>query len=87
MQNKDGLLAALIVLFFIGDGRATFISVLAIPTSIIASFGVMWVGNVTLKSIRLVVLAPAVGIVVDEAIIVVENIFRHIHDRHDCRLR
>ena len=87
MQNKDGLLAALIVLFFIGDGRATFISVLAIPTSIVASFGVMWVGNVTLNSIRLVVLAPAVGIVVDEAIIVVENIFRHIHDRHDCRLR
>jgi len=75
------------VLFFIANGRATFISVLAIPTSIVASFGVMWVGNVTLNSIRLVVLAPAVGIVVDEAIIVVENIFRHIHDRHDCGLR
>lgn len=45
------IFAALIVLFFLGNGRATLISALAIPTSIIASFGVMWVGNVTLNSI------------------------------------
>jgi HAE1 family hydrophobic/amphiphilic exporter-1 len=73
--------AALIVLFFLANGRATLISALAIPTSIIASFGVMWVGNVTLNTISLVALALAVGIVVDDAIIVVENIFRHIHEK------
>jgi hydrophobe/amphiphile efflux-1 (HAE1) family protein len=77
------IFAALIVLFFLANGRATFISALAIPTSIIASFGVMWVGNVTLNSISLVALALAVGIVVDDAIIVVENIFRHIHEKKE----
>ncbi len=77
------IFAALIVLFFLGNGRATLISALAIPTSIIASFGVMWVANVTLNSISLVALALAVGIVIDDAIIVVENIFRHIHDKKE----
>lgn len=75
--------AALVVLFFLGNGRATLISALAIPTSIIASFGVMWVGNVTLNSISLVALALAVGIVIDDAIIVVENIFRHIEEKKE----
>jgi HAE1 family hydrophobic/amphiphilic exporter-1 len=77
------IFAALIVLFFLGNGRATIISALAIPTSIIASFGVMWIGNVTLNSISLVALALAVGIVIDDAIIVVENIFRHIHEKKE----
>ncbi|WP_038169042.1 efflux RND transporter permease subunit [Verrucomicrobium sp. BvORR106] len=77
------IFAALIVLFFLGNGRATLISALAIPTSIIASFGVMWVGNVTLNSISLVALALAVGIVIDDAIIVVENIFRHLHEKKE----
>lgn len=73
--------AALIVLFFLANGRATFISALSIPTSIIAAFGVMWIGNVTMNTISLVALTLAVGIVVDDAIIVVENIFRHIHEK------
>ncbi len=75
------LFAALVVLFFLGNGRATLISALAIPTSIIASFGVMWIGNVTLNSISLVALALAVGIVIDDAIIVVENIFRYMEEK------
>jgi hydrophobe/amphiphile efflux-1 (HAE1) family protein len=75
------LFAALIVLFFLGNWRATFISALAIPTSIIASFGVMWIGDVSLNSISLVALALAVGIVIDDAIIVVENIYRHIEEK------
>ncbi len=75
------LFAALVVLFFLGNARATIISALAIPTSIVAAFGVMWVGNVTLNSISLVALALAVGIVIDDAIIVVENIFRFIDEK------
>lgn len=75
------IFAALVVLFFLGNGRATIISALAIPTSIIASFGVMWAGNVTMNSISLVALALAVGIVIDDAIIVVENIFRYIEEK------
>ncbi|MGV3532598.1 MAG: efflux RND transporter permease subunit [Chthoniobacteraceae bacterium] len=75
------ILAALVVLFFLGNGRATIISALAIPTSIIASFGLMWIANVTLNMISLVALALAVGIVIDDAIIVVENIFRHLEEK------
>jgi hydrophobic/amphiphilic exporter-1 (mainly G- bacteria), HAE1 family len=75
------LFAALVVLFFLGNSRATFISALAIPTSIIASFGVMWAAGITLNSISLIALALAVGIVIDDAIIVVENIFRHIDEK------
>jgi hydrophobe/amphiphile efflux-1 (HAE1) family protein len=75
------LFAALVVLFFLGNSRATLISALAIPTSIIASFGVMWAAGITLNSISLIALALAVGIVIDDAIIVVENIFRHIDEK------
>lgn len=75
------IFAAIVVLFFLGNGRATLISALAIPTSIIASFGVMWAGDITLNSISLIALALAVGIVIDDAIIVVENIFRHIEEK------
>ncbi len=77
------ILAALIVFFFLGNGRATMISALAIPTSIIATFGVMWIANVTLNMISLVALALAVGIVIDDAIIVVENIFHRLQKRRE----
>jgi HAE1 family hydrophobic/amphiphilic exporter-1 len=77
------VLAALVVLFFLGNGRATLISALAIPTSIIASFGIMWIADVTLNMISLVALALAVGIVIDDAIIVVENIFRHLEEKKE----
>lgn len=75
------LFAAVVVLVFLGNSRATIISALAIPTSIIAAFGVMWAEGVTLNVISLVALALAVGIVIDDAIIVVENIFRHMEDK------
>ena len=75
------LFAAVIVLIFLGNSRATIISALAIPTSIIAAFGVMWAQGVTLNVISLVALALAVGIVIDDAIIVVENIFRHMEEK------
>jgi len=75
------IFAAVIVLIFLGNSRATIISALAIPTSIIAAFGVMWAQGVTLNVISLVALALAVGIVIDDAIIVVENIFRHMEEK------
>lgn len=77
------LFAAVIVLIFLGNSRATIISALAIPTSIIAAFGVMWAQDVTLNVISLVALALAVGIVIDDAIIVVENIFRHMEEKKE----
>lgn len=77
------LFAAVVVLLFLGNSRATLISALAIPTSIIAAFGVMWAQGVTLNVISLVALALAVGIVIDDAIIVVENIFRRMEEKKE----
>jgi hydrophobe/amphiphile efflux-1 (HAE1) family protein len=82
--------AALIVLLFLGNTRATVIAALSIPTSIIAAFGVMWAQDVTLNQISLVALALAVGIVIDDAIIVVENIVHHMEEKgenaHDAAI-
>lgn len=75
------IFASLVVLLFLGNSRATIISSLAIPTSIIAAFGVMWLENLTINQISLIALALAVGIVIDDAIIVVENIFRHMEEK------
>lgn len=74
------LLASLIVFVFIRDWRTVFISALAIPTSVVATFTLLkWMGF-TLNSMTLLGLTLAVGIVIDDAIIVLENIFRYIQE-------
>lgn len=78
---EGSLFAAIIVLFFLGNARATFIAAIAIPTSIISTFALMWVEKFTLNSITLLALALAVGIVIDDAIVVLENIFRFIEEK------
>jgi hydrophobic/amphiphilic exporter-1 (mainly G- bacteria), HAE1 family len=75
------LLASLIVWLFIRDWRSVFISSIAIPTSIITTFTLMRVMDFTLNSMTLLGLTLAVGIVIDDAIIVLENIFRYIEER------
>ena len=77
------LLAALVVLLFLGNLRSTIIAALAIPTSIIGTFALMWVEGFTLNTITLLALALAVGIVIDDAIVVLENIFRFIDEKGD----
>jgi HAE1 family hydrophobic/amphiphilic exporter-1 len=76
------LFAAVIVLVFLGNFRSTIISALAIPISIIATFGAMYVMDFTLNMITLLALALAVGIVIDDAIVVLENIQRFIEEKH-----
>jgi hydrophobic/amphiphilic exporter-1 (mainly G- bacteria), HAE1 family len=76
------LLAALIVFLFIRDWRTVLISFVAIPTSILATFSVMRLLDYTLNSMTLLGLTLAVGIVIDDAIIVIENIYRYL-DEHD----
>src|SRR5215471_2107708 len=75
------LLAALVVLLFLGNLRSTIIAAIAIPTSIIGTFATMWFMGFTLNTITLLALALAVGIVIDDAIVVLENIFRHIEEK------
>jgi hydrophobe/amphiphile efflux-1 (HAE1) family protein len=73
--------AAVIVLIFLGNARSTIIAALAIPVSIIGTFALMWVMGFTLNLITLLALALAVGIVIDDAIVVLENIVRFIEEK------
>lgn len=75
-------LASIIVWFFIRDWRTVLISSIAIPTSIITVFTLMKMMDFTLNSMTLLGLTLAVGIVIDDAIIVLENIYRYI-EHHD----
>ena len=75
------ILATLVVLIFLFNWRATVISALAIPASIIATFGLMWAFGYTLNIITLLALTLAIGIVIDDAIVVIENIYRVMHEK------
>lgn len=75
------LLASLIVFLFIRDWRTVLISSLAIPTSIVTTFTVLRALDFTLNSMTLLGLTLAVGIVIDDAIIVLENIYRFMDEK------
>ncbi len=71
-------LAVVIVLMFLGDPRSTVIAAFAIPISIIGTFAVMYAFGFTLNFLTLLALALAVGLVIDDAIVVIENIHHQI---------
>ncbi|SDD62198.1 efflux RND transporter permease subunit [Sporomusa acidovorans] len=73
-----GLLAVAIVFLFLGNWRSTIIAAIAIPTSIITSFLAMKALNFTLNTMSLLALSLAVGLLIDDAIVVIENIVRHL---------
>ncbi|HMM19275.1 MAG TPA: efflux RND transporter permease subunit [Selenomonadales bacterium] len=73
-----GVLAVAIVFLFLGNWRSTIISAIAIPTSIITSFAVMKLLDFTLNTVSLLALSLAVGLLIDDAIVVIENIVRHM---------
>ncbi len=73
-----GLLAILIVFIFLKDLRTTLISALAIPTSVISTFTLMNVFGFTFNNMTMLALSLSIGILIDDAIIVIENIRRHI---------
>jgi hydrophobe/amphiphile efflux-1 (HAE1) family protein len=72
-----GLLAVVVVFVFIRRFRPTMIVAAAIPLSIVATFGLIWVFDFTLNTMTLLGLTLAIGVVIDDAIIVLENIERH----------
>src|SRR6478752_2769895 len=74
------LFAAVVVMFFIRNIRAVIIASLAIPASLIASFTLMRMMDFTLNNMTLLGITLAVGIVIDDAIVVLENIFRYIEE-------
>src|SRR5690242_11917264 len=81
------ILAALVVLLFLANLRSTIISAIAIPTSIVATFGLIWYLGFTLNLMTMLALTLSVGIVIDDAIVVLENIYRFIEEKHEDQFR
>src|SRR4051794_30394343 len=77
------ILAALVVLLFLSNLRSTLIAAIAIPTSIVATFGLIWYMDFSLNSLTMLALTLSVGIVIDDAIVVLENIYRFIEEKHE----
>jgi multidrug efflux pump len=73
-------LVVLVVLLFLRTVRATIIAGAALPLSLIATFGVMWFAGFSLDNLSLMALTIGTGFVVDDAIVMIENIVRHIED-------
>jgi len=78
---EGSILAAIVVFIFLWSFRSTVIAAIAIPTSIIATFGLMAAMGFTLNQITMLALTLMVGIVIDDAIVVLENIFRFIEEK------
>src|SRR5882724_9812817 len=75
------ILASLVVLLFMRSWRSTLIAAVAIPCSLISTFGMMRALNFTLNSVTMLALVLMVGVVIDDAIVVLENIFRFIEEK------
>lgn len=78
---EGSILAAIVVFVFLWSFRSTFIAAIAIPTSIIATFGLMAAMGFTLNQITMLALTLMVGIVIDDAVVVLENIFRYVEEK------
>ena len=86
-ENYDGsmwllyegaILAVIVVWLFLRDWRATFVSATALPLSIIPAFAIMYILGFTINAVTLLSLSLVVGILVDDAIVEIENIMRHL---------
>ncbi len=78
LMYEGAALAVLVVLLFLRDWRATFVSAAALPLSVIPAFGVMYLFGFTINVVTLLSLSLVVGILVDDAIVEIENIMRHL---------
>jgi hydrophobic/amphiphilic exporter-1 (mainly G- bacteria), HAE1 family len=75
------ILASLVVLAFMRSWRSTIIAAVAIPASVIATFGMMEALDFTLNSVTMLALVLMVGVVIDDAIVVLENVFRFVEEK------
>jgi len=83
----EAIVLSVVVIFpFLGNWRATLISALAIPTSLLGTFIVMAIFGFNLETITLLALALVIGIIVDDAIVDVENIMRHVENGEKPRI-
>ena len=75
---EGALLAVIVVFLFLRDWRATFVAAIALPLSIIPTFAAMYFMNFTINVVTLLAMSLVVGILVDDAIVEIENIVRHL---------
>src|SRR5690606_36545332 len=78
-----GAMAVLVIFLFMLDWRSTVISALAIPTSVVTTFLVMWWLDFSFNIMSLLALSLSIGLLVDDAVVVRENIFRHMEQGKD----
>ncbi|WP_439615572.1 efflux RND transporter permease subunit [Shinella sp.] len=78
MLYEGAILAVVVVWLFLRDWRATFLSAVALPLSVIPTFLVMYFADFSLNTVTLLALSLVVGILVDDAIVEIENIARHL---------
>ena len=74
------LLVLVIIFFFLRNVRATLIPLVTIPVSLVGAFGIMFALGFSINTLTLLALVLAIGLVVDDAIVVLENIYRHIEN-------
>ena len=78
-----GIMAVLVIFLFMRDWRSTLISALALPTSVIATFFFMYLAGFTFNMMTLMGLSLVIGILIDDAVVVRENIYRHMEQGED----
>ena len=74
------VLVVLVIYFFLRSLRATLIPIITIPVSLIGTFGLMYLFGFTINTLSLLAIVLAIGLVVDDAIVMLENIFRHVEE-------
>lgn len=77
------LLVMLVILFFLRDLRASLIPIVTIPVSLIGGLAIMYAFGFSINTLTLLAMVLAIGLVVDDAIVVLENVFRHIENGMD----
>ena len=78
-----GIMAVLVIFVFMRDWRSTLITALALPTSVIATFFFMYLVGFTINMMTLMALSLVIGILIDDAVVVRENIYRHMEHGED----
>lgn len=78
-----GAMAVLVIFLFMLDWRSTLISSLSLPTSVVTTFLVMWWAGFTFNMMSLMALSLAIGLLIDDAVVVRENIYRHMERGED----
>src|SRR6185369_2778045 len=73
-------LVVMVVFLFLRNGRAALVPIVAVPVSLIGTFRIMYLAGFSLNNLSLMALTIATGFVVDDAVVVLENISRHIED-------